>query len=193
MTSCWSFICTICECRTLRVKRKDVHGEKLRNWVKATVAYIVFTSGEMCVWGGGDNSTRTKPRTPKIPALWVRLHHVCFNDVGQKLYEGVPKSFRTRRLERELQMVQLSLCAVVSLFCESVLWVLPTWPFVLLLNVCLLLLFISLWFSPETFGYVLIFSSITVFMILPPSERRFTTTQNKWWFSSLICEHFGKM
>jgi hypothetical protein len=35
-------------------------------------------------------------------------------------YEGVYKSFRTGRLERELQMVQLSLDAVVSLFCESV-------------------------------------------------------------------------
>jgi len=38
-----------------------------------------------------------------------------------KKYEGVSKSFRTGRLERELQMVQLSaLGAVVSLFCESV-------------------------------------------------------------------------
>jgi len=35
--------------------------------------------------------------------------------------EGVSKSFRTGRLERELQMVQLSLPigAVVLLFCES--------------------------------------------------------------------------
>jgi hypothetical protein len=37
-----------------------------------------------------------------------------------KQYEGVSKSFRTVRLQRELQMVQLSLGAVVSLFCESV-------------------------------------------------------------------------
>jgi hypothetical protein len=34
-----------------------------------------------------------------------------------QLYEGVFKSFRTVRLERELQIVHLS---VVSLFCESV-------------------------------------------------------------------------
>jgi hypothetical protein len=34
--------------------------------------------------------------------------------------EGVTKSFRTGLLERELQMVQLPLYAVVSLFCESV-------------------------------------------------------------------------
>jgi len=35
-------------------------------------------------------------------------------------YEDVSKSFRTGTLERELQMVHLSLVAVVSLFCESV-------------------------------------------------------------------------
>jgi hypothetical protein len=35
-------------------------------------------------------------------------------------YEGVSKSFRTGRLARELQMVQLSLGVVVSLFYESV-------------------------------------------------------------------------
>jgi hypothetical protein len=35
-------------------------------------------------------------------------------------YEVVTKRFRTGRLELELQMVQLSLGAVVSLFCESV-------------------------------------------------------------------------
>jgi hypothetical protein len=35
-------------------------------------------------------------------------------------YEGVSKIFRNGRLERELQMVQLPLGAVVSLFCESV-------------------------------------------------------------------------
>jgi hypothetical protein len=36
------------------------------------------------------------------------------------VYEGVSKSFRNGRLERELRMVQLTLGAVVSLFCESV-------------------------------------------------------------------------
>jgi len=39
-----------------------------------------------------------------------------------KIYEGVSKSNRTGRLERELQMVisSLPLGAVVSLFCEPV-------------------------------------------------------------------------
>jgi len=36
------------------------------------------------------------------------------------MYEVVSISFRTGRLERELQMVQLSATKVVSLFCESV-------------------------------------------------------------------------
>jgi hypothetical protein len=43
--------------------------------------------------------------------------------VRHNIHEAVPKSFRTGRLERELQVVQLSatpLGAVVSLFCESV-------------------------------------------------------------------------
>jgi len=41
-------------------------------------------------------------------------------------YSGVSKSVRTGHLERELQMVQLSASRyIVSLFCGSVLWVLP--------------------------------------------------------------------
>jgi len=38
----------------------------------------------------------------------------------QIVYEGVSKSFRTGCLERELQVVHLSLSAIVSLFCEPV-------------------------------------------------------------------------
>jgi len=40
----------------------------------------------------------------------------------KQLYVGVTKSFRTGRLERELQMIQLSATtcsSVLSLFCES--------------------------------------------------------------------------
>jgi len=38
------------------------------------------------------------------------------------VYKGVSKSFRTGRLERALQMVQLSAtrCSWIALFCESV-------------------------------------------------------------------------
>jgi hypothetical protein len=44
-------------------------------------------------------------------------YYVCDID----MYENVSKSFRTGRLERELQVVQLStIGAAVSLFCESV-------------------------------------------------------------------------
>jgi len=42
-------------------------------------------------------------------------------NVPQPVHEGVSKSFRTGRLERELQMYSsLPLGAVVSIFCESV-------------------------------------------------------------------------
>jgi hypothetical protein len=51
----------------------------------------------------------------KYKRVPVRKHH------SAKAYEGISKSFRTGRLERELQMVQfLPIGAVVSLFCESV-------------------------------------------------------------------------
>jgi len=43
-----------------------------------------------------------------------------FKILPVRTYEVVPKSFRTGRLERELQIVQLTLGAVASLFCESV-------------------------------------------------------------------------
>jgi hypothetical protein len=49
---------------------------------------------------------------------------VCDDDVDildKNLCENVYKSFRTGRLERELQLVQLSVTrCTVSLFCESV-------------------------------------------------------------------------
>jgi hypothetical protein len=71
------------------------------------------------------------------------------------LYEGVSKRSQTGRLERELQMVQLS---ASRCSCIAILWV-SLVSFVaitlcVLLNECLL--FISLWLSPETFGYTLV-------------------------------------
>jgi hypothetical protein len=79
------------------------------------------------------------------------------------MYEGVSKSFRTDRLERELQMVQLSAtrCGFIA-----VLWIslvsLPPQPFVLLLNECLLFLFISL-----------------------------STQSGRFWIHPRRCPHFG--
>jgi hypothetical protein len=56
-------------------------------------------------------------------------------------HEGVSTSFRTGRLERELQMLQLS---ATRCSCVTILWVslvsFATLTFVLLLNMCLLLL-----------------------------------------------------
>jgi hypothetical protein len=45
---------------------------------------------------------------------------VWFEDANLLLYEGVPKNFRTGRLERELQMVQLS---TTRWGCIAILWV----------------------------------------------------------------------
>jgi hypothetical protein len=60
-------------------------------------------------------------------------------------YEGVSKSFRTGRLARELQMVQLS---ATRCSCIATLWVslssFAAITFLLFLNECFLLLFISL-------------------------------------------------
>jgi hypothetical protein len=44
---------------------------------------------------------------------WRRLHE----EIHNLYYEGVPRSFRTGRLEREMQMVELSAtrCSLVSL------------------------------------------------------------------------------
>jgi hypothetical protein len=56
------------------------------------------------------NILRRKPQSAKV--VWKY----------SVTYEDVSKSFRTGRLERQLQTVQLSLPlgAVVSLFCKSV-------------------------------------------------------------------------
>jgi hypothetical protein len=71
-------------------------------------------------------------------------------------YEGVSKSFRTGRLERELQMVQLSAtkCSYIAIlwvslvsFAAMTLFVASQWVFIVV--------FISLRLSPETFGYTL--------------------------------------
>jgi hypothetical protein len=61
--------------------------------------------------------------------------NVCYTVI---MYGGVSKSFRTGRLERELQMVQLS---ATGCSCVAILWVslvsFAAIPFVLLLNECL--------------------------------------------------------
>jgi hypothetical protein len=61
-------------------------------------------------------------------------------------YEGVSKSFRTSRQERELQMVQLSTtrCSCVAILWVSIVSFAAITLCVLLLKECLLLLFISL-------------------------------------------------
>jgi hypothetical protein len=44
------------------------------------------------------------PKREEVAGGWRRLH----NEELHNLYEGVSKSFRSSRLEQELQMIQLS-------------------------------------------------------------------------------------
>jgi hypothetical protein len=71
-------------------------------------------------------------------------------------YEGVSKSFRTGRLERELQMVQLP---ATSCSCIAILWASVVNFAAITLCVAsqrVFIVVISLWLSPETFGYILV-------------------------------------
>jgi hypothetical protein len=79
------------------------------------------------------------------------------------MYEGVSKSFQTGHLEQKLQMVQLPAngCSCIAVlwvslvsFAAKTLCVASQEVFLFLL----LLLFILLWLSLETFGYTLIYS-----------------------------------
>jgi hypothetical protein len=71
-------------------------------------------------------------------------------------YEGVTKSFCTGRLERELRMVQLS---ATTCSCVAILWVSLVSFTAITLCVASQQVFISLWLSPETFGYILVDSN----------------------------------
>jgi hypothetical protein len=76
-------------------------------------------------------------------------------------YEGVSKSFRTGRLAGELQMVQLS---ATRCSCIAILWGSPENFGAITLCVAsrrvfvvvVVVVVISLWLSPETFGYTLV-------------------------------------
>jgi len=96
------------------------------------------------------------------------------------MYEGVSRSFRTGRLERELQVVQLSatgcsigiLCVSLVSFAAITLCVASQQVFIVVYFVFTVV--ISLWLIPETFGYTLILSSISrtvsvIFFILKQS------------------------
>jgi hypothetical protein len=79
------------------------------------------------------------------------------NPRKKRVYEGVSKSFRNGRLERELQMVQLY---ATRYSCIAILWVSIVSFAAITLFVAsqrvFIILFISLRLSPETFGYTLV-------------------------------------
>jgi hypothetical protein len=96
--------------------------------------------------------------------------HICMCK-----YKGVFGSSRTGRLERELQMVQFS---ATRCSCIAILWVslvsFAAMTLCVVLKECLLM-FISLWLSPETFGYTLV--CVCIFMYVWIYEGR---SQSSW-------------
>jgi len=71
-------------------------------------------------------------------------------------YEGVSRSFRTGCLERKLQMVYLSAtkCSYIAILWVSLVSFAAITLYVASQRVSIM--YISLWLSPETFGYTLI-------------------------------------
>jgi hypothetical protein len=76
---------------------------------------------------------------------------------GLGMYEGVPTSFRTGRLERELQMVPPS---ATRCSCIAILWVsVVSFATITLcvpsqrVFIIIVVVYFFHWFSPETFGY----------------------------------------
>jgi hypothetical protein len=76
--------------------------------------------------------------------------------IDSAVYGGVSKSFRTGRLERELQMVQLS---ATRCSCIAILWVILVSFATITLRIASqrMFIFISWWLSPGIFGYPLVF------------------------------------
>jgi hypothetical protein len=74
------------------------------------------------------------------------------------VYEGVSKSLRTGRLERELQMLQLSAprCSSIAILWASLVSFAVITLCVASQRVFYYYLFIYLWLSPETIGYTLV-------------------------------------
>jgi hypothetical protein len=92
------------------------------------------------------------------------------------------KSFRTGRLEREPQMVQLS---AIICSCIAILWV-SLVSFVAI-TLCVgsqrvLFSFISLWLSPETFGYTLVY---VLYSIMREQLLTHSTLPSVW----IQCKH----
>jgi hypothetical protein len=105
------------------------------------------------------------PRPPFQQRTWVGVRKLMSGSIltGYSLwggipYEGVSKSFRTGRLERELQMVPLS---ATSCSCIAILWVSVVSFATVTLCIASQRLISKvrvyfLWLSPETFGYTLV-------------------------------------
>jgi hypothetical protein len=80
---------------------------------------------EVNCWAGQDSHGVVAPVKKKKKSTHLYFCYLAYgagNNVVKSLYEGVSKSIRTGRLERELQMVQLS---ATRCSCIAILWVRP--------------------------------------------------------------------
>jgi hypothetical protein len=108
--------------------------------------------------------------------IWFGKHWIQKSVNRVSTYEGVSKRFRTGRLERELQMLQLS---ATRCSCIAILWVNLVSFVAITLCVASQWMFIdivviSLWLSPETFGYTrssFLYSTATKCIYLVTSEQ----------------------
>jgi hypothetical protein len=125
----------------------------MRNSISCSVRYDWWIrDGEMwgvCgTWGGGDDGTQRLVK--ESHGGWAILERVHLK------YKAVMKSFRTGRLERELQMVQLS-ATIFS--CIAILWVsLVSFAAITpcVASQRMFIVVVRYRLSPETFGYTLV-------------------------------------
>jgi hypothetical protein len=74
----------------------------------------------MICYYGSQTCTWTLPHFRMLYYLCLCYHFSLQSDANTRTYEGAPKSFRTGRLKRELQMVQPS---ATRCSCIAILWV----------------------------------------------------------------------
>jgi hypothetical protein len=71
--------------------------------------------GLFVILGGEPCSQSSSKRNMRRECVVITVYRFGTNTVLMELYEGVSKSFRTGRLERELQVVQLSATSCIAI------------------------------------------------------------------------------
>jgi len=85
---------------------------RARHWTQSTISHPISLRPILISYF----HLRLGPQT--VSKIFSNVSFVIIPSSFIRLYEGVPKSFRTGRLERELQMIQLSVtrCSLYSYF-----------------------------------------------------------------------------